>query len=486
MFRNRMPHYEVLSADAMATLDKGWRRLVSELGVEFMSQRALDLLAAEGQQVEGDNVKFDPDWILAQVAKAPREFDLQARNPEHTVHVGGDAMAFGAVYGPPFVRQGDVRRDATMEDFRNFTKLAQVFPVLDSAGGVICEPNDTPLDSRHLDMTYALATLTDKPFMGNVVSGPNARDTIELTSILLGGSAGREAGRASMEQTPALISLINCNSPLRWDDRMLDSLFEYAEANQAVVLTPFILMGAMSPVTIPAALVQQIAEALTGIALAQTIRPGCPVVFGSFLSNIDMQSGSPTFGTPESGMGLLCTGQIARHFGLPFRSGGTLTSSQVPDAQAGYEALMTLLPTFLAGTNWVMHSAGWLEGGLVAGYEKFIVDVELLQMMRAEFTPLEIDEASLAFGAHEEVGAGGHFLGAMHTMERFRTCFYRPLLSSSENYEKWSRNGGLDAAARASKIYADRLESYEQPPLDEAVREEMEEFVVRRRKELGD
>jgi trimethylamine--corrinoid protein Co-methyltransferase len=267
---------------------------------------------------------------------------------------------------------------------------------------------------------------------------------------------------------------------------MLDSLFEYAEANQAVVLTPFILMGAMSPVTIPAALVQQIAEALTGIALAQLVRPGCPVVFGSFLSNIDMQSGSPTFGTPESGIGLLCTGQIARHFGLPFRSGGTLTSSQVPDAQAGYEALMTLMPTFLAGANWVMHSAGWLEGGLVAGYEKFIVDIELLQMMHAEFTPLEIDEESLAFGAHEEVGAGGHFLGAMHTMERFRTCFYRPLLSSSENYERWSRNGGLDAAARASKIYQEKLQSYEQPALDEAVRAEMEEFVVRRRKELGD
>jgi trimethylamine--corrinoid protein Co-methyltransferase len=267
---------------------------------------------------------------------------------------------------------------------------------------------------------------------------------------------------------------------------MLDSLFEYAEANQAVVLTPFILMGAMSPVTIPAALVQQIAEALTGIALAQLIRPGCPVVFGSFLSNIDMQSGSPTFGTPESGIGLLCTGQIARHFGLPFRSGGTLTSSQVPDAQAGYEALMTLMPTFLAGANWVMHSAGWLEGGLVAGYEKFIVDIELLQMMHVEFTPLEIDEESLAFGAHEEVGSGGHFLGAAHTMERFRTCFYRPLLSSSENFERWTRNGGHDAAARASKIYQDKLTAYEQPPLDEAIRAEMEEYVVRRRKELGD
>jgi len=293
-------------------------------------------------------------------------------------------------------------------------------------------------------------------------------------------------GRDVLEKSPVTISLINCNSPLRWDDRMLDAQFEYSAANQPVVLTPFLLMGAMSPVTIPAALVQQIAEALSGIALSQLIRPGCPVIFGSFLSNIDMQSGSPCFGTPESAIGLLCTGQIARHFGLPFRSGGGLTSSQVPDAQAGYEALMTMLPTFLAGTNWVMHSAGWLEGGLVAGFEKFIVDVELLQMMQVEFKPLEIDDDSLAFGAHEEVGHGGHFLGAMHTMERFRTCFYRPMLSSSDNYEKWMRNGGLDTAARATKIYQDKLASYEQPPLDDAIRAELEEYVTRRRAELGD
>ena len=321
--------------------------------------------------MEGNTVFLDPDFVLEQVAKAPREFDVQARNPENTIHIGGDSMAFGAVYGPPFVRQGDVRRDATMDDFRNFTKLAQSFSVLDSAGGVICEPNDTPLDSRHLDMTYALQTLTDKVYMGNVVSGVNAADTIAMTSILFGS-------REAIEETPATISLINCNSPLRWDDRMLEAQFEYSAADQPVVLTPFILMGAMSPVTIPAALVQQIVEALSGIALSQLIRPGTPVIFGSFLSNIDMQSGSPTFGTPESGIGLLCTGQIARHFGLPFRTGGGLTSSQVADAQAGYEALMTLMPTFLAGANWVMHSAGWLEGGLVAGYEKFIVDIELL------------------------------------------------------------------------------------------------------------
>lgn len=479
MFRNRMPRYDVLSEDAMATLDAGWRRLVSEIGVEFLDARARDLFRAAGQRVEDDKVFLDPDFVLEQVAKAPKEFDLQARNPEHNLHIGGDAMAFSAVYGPPFVRQGDVRRDGTMDDFRNFSRLAQSFSVMDSAGGVITEPNDAPLDSRHLDMTYALQTLTDKVYMGNVVSGVNARDTIAMTEILFGS-------RESIEETPALISLINCNSPLRWDDRMLEAQFEYSLANQPVILTPFILMGAMSPVTVPAALVQQMAEALSGIALSQLIRPGCPVVFGSFLSNIDMQSGSPTFGTPESGIGLLCTGQIARHFNLPFRTGGGLTSSQVPDAQAGYEALMTMLPTFLAGANYVMHSAGWLEGGLVAGYEKFVIDVELVQMLQHEFTPLEIDEASLAFGAHEEVGHGGHFLGAAHTMERFRTCFYRPMLSSSENYERWMRNGAKDAAARATELYQKKLDEYEQPPLDDAIREELEEYVVRRRAELGD
>ena len=479
MFRNQMPRYEILSQDAMAKLDAGWRRLVTEIGVEFMSDRALELFRQAGQRVEENTVFLDPEFVLEQVAKAPREFDVQARNPAHSIHIGGDSMAFNAVYGPPFVREGEVRRDATMDDFRRFTQLAQSFDVLDSAGGVVCEPNDTPLDSRHLDMTLALQTLTDKVYMGNVVSGENARDTIAMGEILFGG-------REAIEQTPVSISLVNCNSPLRWDDRMLDALFEYVSARQPVVITPFILMGAMSPVTIPAALVQQIAEALSGIALAQLINPGAPVIFGSFLSNIDMQSGSPTFGTPESGIGLLCTGQIARSFGLPFRSGGALTSSQVPDAQAGYEALMTLLPTFLAGANWVMHSAGWLEGGLVAGFEKFVVDVELVQMLQAEFTPLEIDEDSLAFGAHEEVGHGGHFLGAMHTMERFRTCFYRPMLSSSENYERWMRNGGVDTAGRATKLYRAKLEAYEQPPLDDAIRQELEEYVVRRRRELGD
>jgi trimethylamine--corrinoid protein Co-methyltransferase len=479
VFVNRMPRYEILSPDAIGVLDRGWRRIVSEIGIQFAKPEAVELFAKAGQRTDGEIVYLDPEFVLEQVAKAPREFDIQARNPANTVHIGGDHMVFSGVYGPPFVRQGDVRREATMADFRRFSMLSQSFVDLDSAGGVICEPNDAPLDSRHLDMIYALQTLTDKIYMGNVVSGPNASDTIAMTEILFGG-------RETIEATPATVSLINCNSPLRWDDRMLDAQFEYSMANQAVVLTPFLLMGAMSPVSIPATLAQQLAEALAGIALSQLIREGCPVIFGSFLSNIDMQSGSPCFGTPESAIGLLCTGQIARHYGLPFRSGGCLTSSQAADAQAGYEALMTLLPTFLAGTNFVMHSAGWLEGGLVSCYEKFIIDIELLRMMRQEFTPLEIDEESLAFGAHDEVKHGGHFLGAAHTMERFRTCFYRPLVSSSQNYERWKREGGKDATARAGEICQKTLDAYEQPPIDEAVREELEAYVDRRRVELGD
>jgi trimethylamine---corrinoid protein Co-methyltransferase len=480
VFVNAMPRYEILTEDAMAILDRGWRRIVSELGVEFLLPEAVEVFRQAGQIVEDENrVRFDPEFVLEQVAKAPSEFELQARNPAHSLHIGGDHMAFAPVYGCPFIREGEVRRDAKMADFQNLVRLSQAFPELDSPGGTICEPEDRPLDSRHLDMVLALQTLSDKPYMGSVTSGPNAADTIAMGEILFGG-------RQAIEGAPVSISLINVNSPLRYDDRMLGAMLEYVRAGQAVVITPFLLMGAMSPVSLPATLVQQIAEALVGIALAQLIRPGCPVVFGSFLSNTDMQSGSPSFGTPESAIGVLCTGQIARHFGLPWRGGGALNASQTVDAQAAYESLMTLLPTFLAGANFVMHSAGWLEGGLVSCYEKFIVDVELLRELRHEFTPLEIDEASLAFDAHVEVGAGGHFLGAVHTLERFRECFYRPLLSSTENFDRWSKRGSLDTTARAANLWRQTLESYEQPPLDAAIREELTEFVNRRRTELGD
>ena len=461
----------------MATLTLGWRRIVSEIGIEFMSPWAIDVLRDAGQTVEGDNVKFDPDWILKQCALAPSEFNLRARNPKNNVHIGGNSMVFGGVYGPPFVREGDVRRDATFNDYENFCKLSQSFDALDSVGGVVCEPNDLSLDSRHLDMAYAAATLTDKFFMGNVVTAQNAVDVIKMAEIIHGG-------REAIVETPALISLVNCNSPLRWDDRMLDSLREYVLAGQPVVVTPFLLMGAMSPVTIPATLAQQIAEALTGIALAQTLNPGCPIVFGSFLSNIDMQSGSPQFGTPESGIGLLCTGQIARSFNLPFRGGGGLNSSQTVDAQSAYQTMMTMMPTFLSGTNWVMHTAGWLEGGLVSCYEKFVLDIEILQSLMTEFTPLEFNVESLAFDAHLEVGHGGHFLGAAHTMERFRDCFYRPFLTNSYNFERWTRLGAKDSKMRAAEIYKKKLEDYVAPEMDSRMRQELDEFVAMRKSQL--
>lgn len=477
MFENRMPRYDILSEESMSVLDAGWRRIVSEIGVEFMSPWAVELLREAGQTVEDANVKFDPEWILQQVAKVPSEFNIRARNPKHNVHIGGNSMVFGGVYGPPFVREGNVRRDATFKDFENFCKLSQSFDALDSVGGVVCEPNDLSLDSRHLDMAFAAATLTDKFFMGNVVTAENARDVIRMAEIIHGG-------RSAIVETPALISLINCNSPLRWDDRMLDSLREYALAGQPVVVTPFLLMGAMSPVTIPATLAQQIAEALTGLALVQLIRPGAPVVFGSFLSNIDMQSGSPQFGTPESGIGLLCTGQIARHFKLPFRGGGGLNSSQTVDAQSAYQTMMTMMPTFLSGTNWVMHTAGWLEGGLVSSYDKFILDIEILQSLMVEFTPLEFNESSLAFDAHLEVGHGGHFLGAAHTMDRFRDCFYRPFLTNSDNYERWTRLGSRDTRDRAEEIWKKKLEDYVMPEMDPTTLLELTDFVAQRKSQL--
>jgi len=475
---NTLPRFEILDEAALQELERGWRRIVSELGIEFLHEDALDYFRKAGQSVEGELVKFDPNWILEQVAKAPAEFTLQARNPERSVQIGGNHMVFSAVYGCPFVREGLERRNATYQDFQNLVKLSQSFPQLDTPGGTICEPDDKPLDSRHLDMVYALMTLSDKPFMGSVTSAANAIDTIAMAEIVFGAD--------SLDEIPAIISLINVNSPLRFDDRMLGALIEYAKRGQPTIVTPFLLMGAMSPVSVAATLAQQVGEALAGIALVQTIRPGCPVVFGSFLSNTDMQSGSPAFGTPESAVGLFCTGQIARHYNLPFRSGGSLTSSQVVDAQAGYESMMTLWPTFLAGTNFVMHSAGWLESALVSCYEKFVTDIETLRMMYEVFKPLEINEETLAYSAHQEVGQGGHFLGAVHTLERFRECFYRPIVSSTENYERWSRNGGNDTAARANEVWKKKLEEYEEPAMEPDLMAELKAYVDRRRTELGD
>ena len=357
--------------------------------------------------------------MLEQVAKAPSEFTVHARNPEHDLQIGGDRMMFIPAQGPPFVRIGDERRDGTLADLVNFIKLAQMAPELDTPGGNICEPDDVPLDSRHLVQTLALIVHSDKIFKGTPMSRTASEDTIRMGEILFGG-------REAIEQRPMMFANVNVNSPLRYDVRMLEAMLAYSAAGQPVIVTPFLLMGAMAPVTIPSALAQQMAEVLTGIALVQLIRPGAPCVMGSFLSAIDMQSGSPSFGGPESVFGLYASGQIARRYGLPWRAGGgTLTASQSVDAQAAYESLNTLLAAFMAGANVVYQSAGWLESGLVTCFEKFALDIELLQLLRRQFTPVTFDEDALAFSAHAEIGPGGYFLGAEHTLERFRECFWR-------------------------------------------------------------
>ena len=366
-------------------------------------------------------------------------------------------MIFCPVQGPPFVRIDGERRDGTMADLEQLMRLTQMTDALDTPGRNMLEPNDIPLDSRHLLRALAAVRLTDRVWAGEPSSEAAARDCIRMIEIVHGGLDG----------DPVVFVNVNVNSPLRYDVRMLEGLIAYAEAGQAVIVTPFLLMGAMAPVSVPAALVQQTVEVLAGVALAQLVRPGAPCVMGSFLSSTDMQSGSPAFGGPESAVGLYASGQIARRLGLPWRSGGgTLTASQSVDYQAGYESFNTLIAAFLGGANVCWQSAGWLEGGLVTSFEKFAADCEILDLLQRQFAPLEVDEASLAFDAHVEVGQGGHFFGAQHTLERFRECFWRPTVASTENFDRWTKNGSLDHAARASRRWKALLEQYEQPPLD--------------------
>src|SRR3954470_12789860 len=475
-----MPRYEPLSEEALATIDAGVERLASEIGVQFDHPRALELFREAGQKVEGSCVRFDPDFLWAKAALAPSEFGMRARNGDRDLVVGGDHMIFAPAQGPPFVRVDGERRDGTMADLESLLKLTHATKALDTPGRNILEPNDVPLDVRHLLRALASIRLTDRVWSGEPSSESAAADCIRMAEIVFGG-------REAIEAAPVLFANCNVNSPLRFDSRMLEGILNYAAAGQAVIVTPFLLMGAMAPVSVPAALVQQNVEALAGIALVQLVRPGTPSVLGSFLSATDMKTGSPAFGGPESALGLYASGQIARRIGLPWRSGGgTLTASPAVDYQAGYEAMNTLQAAFLAGANVCWQSAGWLEGGLVTSFEKFAADCELLDLLIHQFTPVEVDEESLAFGAHAEVGQGGHFFGAEHTLERFRDCFWRASVASTENFDRWTKGGSLDHAARAGRRLAGLLDGYERPPLDEAVEEELLEYVERRAAELGD
>src|SRR5438874_729659 len=480
MFVNRLPRFEPLGEEALATVEAGVDRLAAEVGVQFDHPRALELFRAAGQTVDDSCVRFDPGFLRAQAAHAPDRFSLRARNPARDLVIGGDYMIFAPAQGPPFVRVDGVRRDGTMADLEALLKLTQLTSALDTPGRNVLEPNDVPLDVRHLLRALASIRLTDRVWSGEPSSEVAAADCLRMAEIVFGG-------REAIEREPVLFANCNVNSPLRFDSRMLEGVLNYGAAGQAVIVTPFLLMGAMAPVSVPAALVQQCVEALAGVALVQLVRRGTPCVLGSFLSATDLKGGSPAFGGPESALGLYASGQIARRIGLPWRSGGgTLTASPAVDYQAGYESMNTLQAAFLAGANVCWQSAGWLEGGLVTSFEKFAADCELLDLLIHQFTPVEVDEESLAFGAHVEVGQGGHFFGAEHTLERFRDCFWRANVASTENFDRWTKGGSLDHAARAGRRVQELLDAYERPALDEAVEEELLEYVERRAAELGD
>lgn len=472
-----LPVYNLLSDGAVRRIDEASMRILSEFGIAFLDDESRAILKTHGARVDGDLVYFDPDLIREYVAKAPAEFTQLARNPENNLPIGGNAINFAPVYGPPYVLDFERgRREAKLEDFVNFVKLAYRSPFMHHSGGTIVEPTDEPIETRHLDMVYSHIKYSDKAFMGSVTSSANAADTVAMAQIVF----GEEAIRVN----PAVLSLINVSSPRRYDDRMLGAMKIYARARQAMIVTPFILSGAMAPVSIAGTIAQQNAEALAGIAFAQMLEPGTPVIYGSFLTNIDLQSGAPVFGSPESQMGLYASAQLARLYNLPFRGGGMLASSKVPDAQAAYESAMVMLPTIMARTNFVLHAAGWLENGLAAGYEKFVLDCEVLGMLHTWAKGMDLSEESLAMESIAEVPPGGHHLGTAHTMRHFRTAFYRAEMFDYTSSEVWTEAGSEDAYRRANRKVKQLLESYEAPPLDPAMDEALADFMARRKAEL--
>lgn len=461
----------------MERLHEASMHILEEDGIDFYDEEAKAVLKFHGAELRGDTAHFDRGLIEKFVAMAPRTFRQMARNSGRNVEIGGDAIVFAPVYGPPYILDLEQkRRDATLEDFRNFIKLTYLSPYMHHSGGTVVEPTDEPVATRHLDMVFSHAKYSDKPFMGSVTSADNAQDCVAMAEILFGADAIR--------QNPALISLINVSSPRRFDDRMLGAIKVYAKARQAMIITPFILAGAMAPAAIAGTVAQQNAEALAGIALCQMIQQGTPVVYGSFLTNIDLQSGSPVFGSPESQLGLFASAQLARRYGLPFRGGGMFASSKLPDAQAAYESVMVMLPTLLARVNFVLHAAGWLENGLVSGYEKFVLDCEVLGMMHTFAKGFDLSDESLALDSIAEVRPGGHHLGTGHTLRHFRDAFYRAELFDYNSAEQWELNGAEDSYSRAHKKVKKLLAEYEAPVLDSGVEDGLLDFMNRRKAEL--
>jgi trimethylamine--corrinoid protein Co-methyltransferase len=472
--------YEVISEEGLELLEHNADTILEEVGVEIRDYpSALDRFRDAGADVSGTRVRF-PRGMCRQLvqATAPAVYTQHARNPERSVQVGGDAVVFAPNYGSPFVHDlDDGRRYATIADFENFVKLAYSSPYLHHSGGTVCEPVDVPVSKRHLDMVYAHVKYSDKPFMGSVTAGERAADSVELARIAFGGD---------LRDRTVMTSLINASSPLVWDATMLAAAEVYAESNQATIITPFILAGAMAPATSAGVAAQTLAESLAGMAFTQLVRPGAPVVFGSFASSMSMQTGAPTFGTPEPALVLYTVAALARRLGVPFRSGGSLCASKLPDAQAAYESAATLQPTILGGVNFVLHAAGWLEGGLAIGYEKFVLDCDQLGMMATFVKGLDLSENGQALDAIRDNPPGNHFLGTAHTLANFETAFYRSTTADNSSFEQWSEEGGLDAAQRANRVWKEQLAAYEPPPLDEAIDAELRDFIDRRKAELPD
>lgn len=469
-----------LDAEAEEKIHEASMRILEEIGIAFMDDEALAMWSQAGAKVDRgrQHVWIDRDLLLQLVSHAPSHFTWRARNPARSLHIGQNSINFAPQGGVVFAQDLDTgRRPGQLVDYWNFVKLVQMCNAIHLAGEQMIVPHDVPVSFRHLQRSLAAITLSDKALMeaahGRIISG----DAVQMAQLLFGDDI-------SASSEPVLGGVINASSPLRYDERMIGGMLTFARANQALIITPFILAGAMSPITMAAAVAQQNAEALAGIAFVQLARPKAPVIYGGFATNIDMKSGSPAFGTPEGAWAIIAGAQMARRYRIPYRSSGSLNTSKQADAQAAYETLWSIWPAVLAHANFVMHAVGWLEGGLTVSYEKMIIDMENLAMLQHFFQEVEVTDETLALDMIAEVGPGGHHLGTPHTQARFRTEFYRPFLSDRQDYESWQSSGVGDAAMRANKIWKQVLKDYERPPLDEAIREALEAFVDRRQKEL--
>ncbi len=479
----RNPHapMKILSDDQVEAIHHASLRILEELGIELMSVEARALFREAGAEVDEATgiVRLAPELVEQLISTAPSEFTLTSRNAGKRLIFGGDHMAFGLVAGPPAVHDRiNGRRSGNLPDFENFTRLAHHFNAIHIIGNQVCAPMELPANNRHLDTYNANLTLSDLCFHCTAIGKGRALDGIKMMAISKGQTLEEIAN------DPGVTTIISINSPRRFDGDMADGLIAMSSHGQAVAVTPFTLMGAMTPVTLAAGLTQQNAEALFGIALTQLARKGAPVFYGAYTSNVDMRSGAPAFGTPENTKANIASGQLARRYNLPYRASPT-NASNAADAQAAYETEMALWGCTLGHTNLFYHAAGWLEGGLCASFEKLVMDVEMLQHMMAFLDPIEVNEAELAFDAMKEVPTGGHFFGSPHTMERYETAFYQPLLSNWTNHENWKLAGAKDATMRATDIWQQALTEYVQPEMDPAIREELDAYVSKRKEEIG-